>query len=132
MKINLKRLKETPPLNLGILPARQPIPTFAAANFLGIHEKTLLKWNRWGLCPSPVPRDKYLGAELYWIPAELIAWWEKMALDTPRSVKEICDQWFEENRLLWRCGFNPVSYPPKPLHKQQRRREMQTQAIRVR
>jgi hypothetical protein len=97
------------------------VPTFAAANFLKVHEKTLLKWHHLGVGPEPEPRDKYTQNQLYWVPAKLLAWWEAQTSDRPRTEDQIIAEW--KIKVFWWEDYEwPMPPKPKGRHLRRRRR----------
>ena len=79
--------------SFGALPPWCPIPTPAAARYLGVHPKTLLRWHRRGIGPQPEPRGRYTGNVIYWMPAKLRSWWESRFAPPGRTVDEIVFEW---------------------------------------
>jgi hypothetical protein len=82
--------------DFGTLPPWCPIPTPAAARFLGVHPKTLLRWRRHGVGPEPEPKGKYTKNCVYWLPSKLRAWHEHHFAPPGRSSDEIVWAWMKE------------------------------------
>lgn len=102
VSIDLKRLRANPPRQLNGYPPWLPTRTYAAAQLLGVHPKTLLGWYRADIGPQPLPQHLFVGNHLYWKPGEIIAWWEKLALprDRARSYEQICEEWVDNRRQI--------------------------------
>ena len=122
MPLDPTRLRNTPPESLDGVHPWLVHPTWVAANFLKIHVKTLLKRNREGIGPNHVPRDKYLGNQLYWQLGTLQAWWEKEVYgDEGRNFQQICQDWIDSSTpttIKYEC-----EQPVRPNARQLRRRE---------
>ncbi len=102
--IDKEKLLRNPPPSFGVHPPWVPVATFAAANFLNVHPKTLLAWTREGIGPKSIPKDKFTHNQLYWLPGELLSWWEETALGEGRGYQEVCHDWAMANKLN-RPGF---------------------------
>lgn len=102
VSIDLKRLRANPPRSLGNYPPWLPTRTYAVAQLLGVHPKTLLAWCRDDIGPQPLPQHMFVGNHFYWKPGEIIAWWEKLALPPgkARSYEQICDEWLSGTRQI--------------------------------
>jgi hypothetical protein len=111
---NAVKLRKNSPPSLYGFPPWIPVQTFAAANFLRVHEKTLLRWHRHGLGPQPIEKERYLDNQLYWLPGKLLAWWESQTMAQPRSYQEICTQWCDENKPIMAMALK-TPYPEKPI-----------------
>ena len=98
--IDKEKLLRNPPPSFGVHPPWVPVATFAAANFLNVHAKTLLAWNREGIGPQPIDKQKFLYNQLYWLPGNLLRWWEETALGKSRSYQDICHEWAMANTLV--------------------------------
>ena len=95
------------------------MPTVVAAEIVGVHVKTLLKWSRLGLGPQPEPRDRYTHNALFWKPAALIAWWERQIGLPERSEQQICDEWLSTRPASFELKLQG---PPRALGKHRKRR----------
>jgi hypothetical protein len=101
------------------LPPWCPIPTAAAANYFGVHPKTLLRWHRLGIGPAPEPQDRFTCNQLFWMPAKLRAWWEANFRPPGRSVEEIIWEWMQDNPP-W--TYENWPFPRRPSASIRRRR----------
>ena len=122
MSLDKEKLRSNPPRAFGTHPPWVPVPTFAAANFLNVHLKTLLLWRRQGVGPQAVPKDTYIHNQLYWLPGKLLEWWEATALGQGRSYQQICDEWAKANALLVLEAGRP-ELPERPEARHLVRRE---------
>ena len=117
--IDTERLKSLSAPDCSDRPPWVPISTAEAAKLLGVHVKTLLKWSRLGVGPKPEPRDRYTCNALYWKPASLAAWWERLAGLPERSEQQICDEWLSTRPP----GFVLIMKgPPQAIMRHQKRR----------
>ena len=121
--VDKEKLLRNPPPSFGVHPPWVPVATFAAANFLNVHTKTLLGWRRHGIGPRSVEKGRFLHNELYWLPGELLSWWEETALGKGRGYQEICHDWAMANKLL--LLHSPKSeMPARPAPRHLRRRAL--------
>jgi hypothetical protein len=118
-----EKLLRNPPLSFGVHPPWVPVPTFAAANFLNVHPKTLLGWRRHGIGPRSIEKERFLNNELYWLPGQLLSWWEETALGKGRDYQVICHDWAMANKLVLLHGGR-WEMPEKPGARHLRRRAL--------
>jgi hypothetical protein len=121
MQINIDRLRTNGTYSLSGVAPWVPIQTFAAANYLKVHQKTLLEWHKQSIGPEPEPREAYLGNQLYWMPSRLRAWWEELVLDRPRTEDQIIADW-KVDCFWWEDFEWPMPQKPKGRHLRRRRR----------
>ena len=65
--------------------------------------------------------DRILNNELYWLPGQLLSWWQEVALGTCRSYQEICHDWAMANKMLMLHG-GKSEMPERPGARHLRRR----------
>jgi len=121
--IDKEKLLRNPPPSFGIHPPWIPVATFAAANFLNVHPKTLLGWRRHGIGPRSIEKGRFLHNELFWFPGELLSWWEEATLGKGRGYQEICHDWAMANKLVLLHG-GKFEMPEKPGARHMRRRAL--------
>jgi hypothetical protein len=123
--IYVANLGRRTPQSLDGLPPWVPISTYAAANFLNVHQKTLLAWYRTGVGPQPLPKDQSTHNKLWWVPGRLLEWWERIVTDgRGRSYEQICSDWRRDNAVLDSMNL-AWEMPPRVglRHLRRRRRE---------
>lgn len=118
----VENLRRRTPRPLGPLPPWVPIRTHAAAEFLGVHQKTLLAWYRAGVGPQPRPKEQSTHNQLWWVPGRLLEWWERMVTGGQgRTYEQICADWCSANVVLNTMNMS-WDMPPVVCSRHARRR----------
>lgn len=121
MRPNFNRLS---PASFGAHPPWIPVPTFAAANFLGVSPRTLLLWHKEGIGPEPVEADVYVGRTRYWQPAKLLEWYELQTHGRSKGFQAICQEWVDRHPMIACSNVRPIA-PERPSRRLKRRRQLE-------